>query len=89
MGSKNEILLDQLIELALKLGIKVREEKISSEESPSSGGLCRLKGEYVLILNSQTALEEKIRVIAEAVKTFPLRDIYIRPAVRQWLERSE
>jgi hypothetical protein len=89
MPSKKEILLEQLEELAIKLGIKVREEKISSEESPSSGGLCRIKGDYVLILNFQASVEEKIRVFSEAVKSFPLGDMYIRPAVREWLETSE
>ena len=42
----DEFLLDQLEELAKKLGIKVRYENFTLEESSGAGGLCRWKGEY-------------------------------------------
>jgi len=83
---KKELLLNQLEELAGKLGIKIRYENVIVEESSGSGGLCRLKGEYVLIIHFQAALEEKIRIILEALRTFPVGDIYIKPVIRELLE---
>jgi hypothetical protein len=86
---KNDLLLSQLEELAGKLGIAIRYENVAMEESTGSGGLCRLKGEYVLIIHSQAAVEEKIRILLEALKTFPIGDIYVKPVIRDLLEDSK
>jgi hypothetical protein len=84
----NELLLSELENLAGKLGIAIRYENVSSEESSGSGGLCRLKGEYVLIIHSQATVQEKIRIILEAVKPFPIGDVYVKPIIRELLEES-
>jgi hypothetical protein len=84
-----EILLDQLEELANRLGITVRQEPVSLEGSSASGGLCRIWGEYVLIIHSQAPVPEKIRLFVEALKQFSLDGIYIKPALRALLEGSE
>jgi len=48
----DEIILSYLEELAEKLEILVRDENnINIEESSSSGGLCRVEGNMVVILN--------------------------------------
>jgi hypothetical protein len=86
---QKELILAQLEELAGKLGIAVRYEKITTEESAGSGGLCRWKGEYVLIIHSQAAVEEKIRILQESLKPFPLGDIYVKPVIRDLLEGSK
>ena len=56
----DEILLSQFEELAEKLEILVRDENINIEESSSTGGLCRVEGKYVVILNSKATVKEKI-----------------------------
>jgi hypothetical protein len=84
----NEFLLDQLEDLANRLEIKVRYENVNLEESSSVGGLCRLKGEYVLIIHAQAPVKEKIEVLTEVLKRFPLGDIYIRPVIRELLGES-
>jgi hypothetical protein len=81
-----EVLLNQLEELADKLEILVRDEHINIEESSSNGGLCRVEGEYILILNSKATVKEKIQVIIKALKQFDLSDIYIKPVIRALLE---
>ena len=85
----DEFLLDQLEDLANRLGIKVRYENVNLEESSSVGGLCRLKGEYVLIIHAQAPVKEKIEVLTEVLKRFPLGDIYIRPVIRELLGESK
>jgi hypothetical protein len=84
-----ETLLNQLEELAEKFGIGIRYENVSVEESSSAGGFCRIKEKYVLIIQPQAPAKEKVRIITEALKMFPLGDIYVRPAVREWLEGSK
>jgi hypothetical protein len=85
----DDVLLNQLEELAERLGITVRYENMNVEDSPGSGGLCRLKGEYVLIVHSRATLREKIRVATRALRQFDLSGIYLKPVLRELLEESE
>jgi hypothetical protein len=82
----DEILLSQLEELAEKLEILVRDENINLEETSSTGGSCLVEGKYIIILNSKTSLKEKIQVMIKALQQFDLREIYIKPAIRELLE---
>jgi len=84
-----EVLLNQLEELAEKLGILVRDENINIEESSSTGGLCRIEGKYVLILNSKGTVKEKNQVMIKVLQHFDLSDIYIKPVIRELLEGYE
>jgi hypothetical protein len=81
----DEFILNQLEDLAHKLGIRIRYENLNLEESSRVGGLCRLKGEYVLLVQAQAPLEEKIQVLTEVLGRFPLGDLYIRPVIRALL----
>jgi hypothetical protein len=85
---QEEFLLGQLEELARKLGIAVRYEQVTLEKSSGAGGLCRIKGNYALIIHSLATAREKIQLITEALKSFDLSDMYIKPALREWLEGS-
>ncbi len=82
----DEVILSYLEELAEKLEILVRDENINIEESSSSGGLCRVEGKYVVILNSKATVKEKIQVMIQALKQFDLTDMYIKPVIRELLE---
>ena len=82
----DEVLLSYLEELAEKLEILVRDENINIEESSSSGGLCRIEGQYVIILHSKASVKEKIQVMITALQQFDLRDMYIKPVIRELLE---
>jgi len=88
--SLNErILLDQLEELLERFGVRIRHEPIKQDEDSIhvAGGLCLLKGEYVLIINSKAAIRDKIWILGIALKQFGCDQIYIRPVLRELLER--
>ena len=80
--------LMMLEELADRLGIPVRYDKIKPDEDEAiiSGGLCRVKGERLIIINSNTPTTGKIQVLVDALKHFDLDGIYILPALRDLLE---
>jgi hypothetical protein len=82
-------LLKQLEELAERLSIAVRYENITGKDSPGSGGLCRIQGRYVLIVDSRAALSEKIRVVAKALRQFDFSEIYVKPVLRDLLGLSD
>ncbi len=82
-----DTLLNQLEELAHSLGIEIRYEPLRRESSFFPGGLCRIKGEYVLILNATATTEDKIQTMAKAVNRFDLSQVYLRPGLREFLDK--
>jgi hypothetical protein len=86
---KNELVLNQLEDLANKLGIAIRHDKVNRDESSARGGLCRIRGEFALFLDSQATTKEKILITIEALKQFKLGDIHVVPAIRDLLEGSK
>ena len=85
----NEIILFYLEELAEQLGISVWDESINLEETFSAGGLCRVEGQYILILNSKSTTREKIEVSLKALQQFDLSNIYVKPIIRELLEKYD
>ena len=84
-----QTIIDQLEELAERFGVQIRYEPIRQDEDLVRvvGGLCLLRGEYVLIIDSKAAMRDKIRTFAEALRHFDLDQIYIRPILRELLDR--
>ena len=82
-------IIDQLEELIERFGVKIRHEAIKQDEDAVkvAGGLCLLKGEYVLIINSKVTTGDKIRTLGMALKQFDHDRIYIRPILRELLDR--
>jgi hypothetical protein len=78
-------ILNLLEELCQSLGIQVRYELIKKEGSFYPGGLCRVKGEQVIILNSSATTDDKIQALAKAVTSFDLDQVYLKPALREFL----
>jgi hypothetical protein len=85
-GLDERTLLGQLERLAQELSIPVRYEPITGEEVFTTGGLCRIKDEYVIIIETRAPAEEKIHALARALKYFDLSQIYLKPALREFLE---
>jgi hypothetical protein len=85
-----DTVLEQLEELARGFGIEVRYEPISFKEEMinTAGGLCILRGENLLVINSKAAVRDKIKVFVQALSHFDLDHIYIKPAIRELLETS-
>jgi hypothetical protein len=76
-----------LTELAEAAGVEVRYEKMSGDIAFYPGGLCKVKGRPVIIINSKASERERMHILARAVKGFDLSDTYIKPAIRELLER--
>lgn len=80
-------LLRELEEAAQSLGIEVRYEPLKREGSFTSGGLCRFKGKYLLMINSRAAARDKIEALAAALNRFDLSRLYLKPGLREFLDR--
>ena len=51
------------------------------------GGLCSLRGEYVLIIDPKAAVIDRFNTFAEALRRFDLDQIYIKPGLRELLDK--
>jgi N-dimethylarginine dimethylaminohydrolase len=71
--------------LADKLGIPIRYE-IIQDELTGLGGLCRIEGQYILIIHSKATVKDKIEILSEALRRFDLSDIYLKPVLRELLD---
>ncbi len=82
-------IVEQLEELVKTFGIQIRTEPIKQDEDLVRvvGGLCLLREEYVLIINSKATTMDKIWTLATALKHFDLDRIYLRPVIRELLDK--
>ena len=82
-------IIEQLEGLIKNFGIQIRDEAIKQDEDLVKvvGGLCLLRGEYVLIINSRATTMDRIRTLATALKHFDLDQIYLRPVLRELLDK--
>jgi hypothetical protein len=84
-----EEIIEQLEELIRGFGIKIRYEPITFDDEITNvvGGLCKLRGEKLLIINSKSPMRDKIKTFAQALRSFDLDKIYIKPAIRALIEK--
>jgi hypothetical protein len=79
--------LSHLEALAEALGVEVRYEGLLGDAASTAGGLCRLKDRYVVIVNAAAGPRGKVETLARALKRFDLSRVYVRPAIRDLLDR--
>lgn len=84
----DETLFNELTELAGKLGITIRYGNIGIEDSRHRGGLCRVEGKYFLIMHSRLTRRERIRVMTETLRGFEMGDLYLKPVIRELLDKA-
>lgn len=75
-------LLQELEEIAEKLSIAIRYDDLMGMDFKVKGGLCKIKGENVIILDRRTPLRERIDLLARALSQFDLSHISTRPYIR-------
>jgi hypothetical protein len=82
-------IIDQLEELIKSYDVQIRREPIRQDEDLIKvvGGLCLLRGKYILIINSKATTMDRINTLATALKHFDLDQIYLRPVLRELLDR--
>lgn len=79
---KNQIILHELLELAYRLEIKVRRERLGDEDIPIKSGLAWIDSCPVLFLDPRISPTEAVEVLVRELADFPLEDIYIKPGIR-------
>lgn len=78
---KTEQLLLELEQLVEQAGYTIRKEK-----GTFRGDSCVMEGEKLVVLNKKKPEQQQVGLLARVLQDQPLRDIYIKPAVRKQLE---
>jgi len=87
---KPEVLLELLENAADQLGIRVSYEQLQS--SVVTGGLCKVKGVYRIIIDKKATPEERVATLATALATFPaarLDELALPAKIRELLRLHE
>jgi hypothetical protein len=88
VGRHDDALLDELKELAERLGVKVREEVLLREVGYRvRSGACRVRGEDVVFVDRHLGPQERIAVLVSALDGRDVEAHYLSPALRRLLER--
>jgi len=80
--------LGELEQLATNLGVRVCYEAMTGL-SQGSGGLCKVRGEWRVIMDRRLKSAERLQVLAESLKSFDTEAHFVSPQVRALLEVVE
>ncbi len=78
---KHEEMIQELQDIARQLGITVRFDQGNFE-----GGYCILKTQHLLLLNKRLLPARKAAVLARALREIGLDNVFLKPAVRAYIE---
>lgn len=80
---KQEIIINELIEVYKSIGYDVRVEKGSFR-----GGFCLLREQKLFLLNRNIEPVKKINFLAKNLSEIGVEDIFIKPELREIIERE-
>ncbi len=86
---KLEQLYQNLKDLAQKLNITVSEQNLRNTGIKVESGLCKVKDNYLFIMDKHIPLHVKNRILGYCLSKMPHEDIYVVPAVREYLDNVD
>jgi hypothetical protein len=81
---KPEQITEALEQAAAHLGVRVRYETMTGDTA-GGGGLCKLKGQWCVIIDRKTPASDRAAVLVEALAGFNTDDVYLPPQIRDAL----
>ena len=79
---KLEQMTEALEQAASQLGIKVRYETMTGDSS-GAGGLCKLRGEWTIIMDRKSTPSDRAALLIDALVGFDFESIFLPPQVRE------
>lgn len=86
---KQNELYNHLKDLTENLGIRFFEKNFRNAGIPVNSGLCKIEGTYHFFMDKHKKISEKNEILANAISQFPLDDIYIIPALREYIDQNK
>lgn len=79
---KPEQITETLEQAAAHLGIRVRYETMTGDTS-GSGGLCKVKGTWCVIIDRKTPSADRAALLVEALASFDTDGVFLPPQLRE------
>lgn len=84
---KPEQIYQDLKDIAEKLDVTVSEQSFRSSGIPVKSGFCVIKGKMHCIIDKNITLHKKTKVLAQALSGLPHENLYIMPAIRDFIQK--
>lgn len=81
---KPEQITEALEQAAAQVGVKVRYESMTGE-SAGAGGLCKIRGEWTVIIDRKSAPSDRAAMLVEALAGFDTDAVFLPPQIREAL----
>jgi hypothetical protein len=81
-------MLVELEALATRLGIALRTEPFDKGSLGGRGGLCRVRGKPVIVLDAALPVPDKIAILASALARFDLGEASVLPELRARIDAA-
>jgi|SRR5450755_343643 hypothetical protein len=81
---KPEQITETLEQAAAHLGIRVRYETMTGDTA-GGGGLCKVKGQWCVIVDRKTPAAERAALLIEALAGFDTDEVFLPPLLREAL----
>ena len=78
---KPDKIFQELEDIAEILNIKIIQEKGNFK-----GGYCLLEKEKIIVINKLKPVEQQVRALAQAFSRLDTSQIYMKPAIRKFIE---
>ena len=65
------------------------EQNFRSTGVKAKSGLCKVKGNYLYIIDTHKSIHKKTKLLAECLSQMPHEEIYVVPAVRDLLNKYQ
>lgn len=79
---KPEQITETLEQAAAHLGIRVRYETMTGDTA-GSGGLCKVKGTWCVIIDRKTPAADRVALLVEALASFDTDGVFLPPQLRE------
>lgn len=83
-----ESILQQLEELAGKLSIKISYDSLREGSINTKGGLCKVAGNYRILIDKRLSTREKIDIIANSIARFDISPFFMAPEIRDIISKG-
>jgi hypothetical protein len=81
---KAEQITEALEQAAAQLAVRVRYETMTGD-SAGAGGLCKIRGEWTVIMDRKSPASDRAALLLEALAGFDFDSIYLAPEIREAL----
>ena len=82
---KATAMLEALEDAATRLAVRVSYEALATMVG-HHGGLCRVRGEYRVIIDKRATTEERVATLGNSLARIDTSSVTVPPAVRQLIE---